>query len=436
VVAVSLKKKGRIGYLLKTGSEPAATTWKVEQQVNLGDSEGVAELYRADFLLTPTAGGKPIAIYTDGWEFHRGRLADDARQRMALQRSGRYLVWSLSWNDVVEKLPSAQNPLEPNGLAVGVLPAFATSPETFTDRWWPEALLQTLPLPPLLMPRQVQGTNSLQLLMAYLANPSEPLWQGLAQLFCLAQGSASPLDAPEIKEAIVDQALADHVDEWQGTEPGRRLGQFLAIAPGLSALNLLDQSRHGSRHPAASFRAIHYDPELASSEQQQQWAWQEWLRQGNLFQFLPHMLLTTPGWGGADQTAAVDPPSVWVAGVTADSGGEATAGNPELQRQWQQALELAAPASRPVLEKLRELLLQGQIPFPELGYELVGARREVVAEADLAWPQQHLALVLDSEDLPPFEAAGWHCWLADDPPDETASALIERLRTCPVPLSR
>ncbi|MCT0225546.1 DEAD/DEAH box helicase [Synechococcus sp. CS-1328] len=440
-VPVVLKKDvihGRIGYLLKIGSGPAATTWKLEQQVPLGEGEGVAEFSRADFLLTPTAGGKPIAIYTDGWEFHHGRLADDARQRMALQRSGRYLVWSLSWSDVVEKLPSAQTPLEPNGLAVGVVPAFATSPEKFTERWWPEALLQSLPQPPLLMPREVQAANSLQLLMAYLANPSESLWQGLAQLFCLSQGSAMALDGTEIKAAIADQALEDHVDEWQGPEPGRRLGQVLAIAPGLSALNLLEQARHGSRHPAASFRSIHYDPELASSDQQQQSSWQEWLRQGNLFQFLPHFLLSTPGWSGAEQSAAVDPPTVWVAGLAGANGrGAATASNPELQRQWDQALDLAEPASRPVLEKLRDLLLQEKIPFPDLGYELEGARGDVAGPmADLAWPQQRLALVLESGDQPAFDAAGWQCWLAEDPPDATASALIERLQSCPVPLSR
>jgi hypothetical protein len=50
---------------------------------------------------------------------------------------------------------------------------------------------------------------------------------------------------------------------------------------------------------------------------------------------------------------------VWVAGLAgANGGGAAIASNPELQRQWDQALDLAEPASRPVLEKLRDLLLQ------------------------------------------------------------------------------
>ena len=59
---------------------------------------------------------KPIAIYTDGWEYHRGRLAKDVEQRMALHRSANYLFWALTWDDVVEKLPSPQNTLQPNGL--------------------------------------------------------------------------------------------------------------------------------------------------------------------------------------------------------------------------------------------------------------------------------------------------------------------------------
>ena len=417
---------GRIGYLLKIGSGPAATTWKVEQQVPLGESEGVAEFSRADFLLTPTAGGKPIAIYTDGWEFHRGRLADDARQRMALQRSGRYMVWSLSWSDVVEKLPSGQNPLQPNGLTVGMVPSFATSPGTFTERWWPEALLQSLPQQPLLLPREAQGANSLQLLMAYLANPSETLWHGLAQLFCLAQGSAVALNSPEIQQAIAELALADHVDEWKGNEPGRQVGQVLAIAPGLRALNLLDQARHGSRHPAASFRSIHFDPDIADSEQQQQLAWQEWLRQGNLFQFLPHALISTPGWGGLEQGSAIDPYGIWVGGQPAPTGVGTTA-TPDQAKQWQVLSQLVHPSCMALLMALQAPILERDLAPPEVGYELAGAKNEVLAEAELAWPEQKLAVILAPEDRPSFETAGWRCWSIDDSPDQIASQLLAAL---------
>ena len=119
--------KGNKGYQLTFKSPQHVVTWDVELQVSIGQGEGVRAFSRADFLLTPTAGGKPIAIYTDGWEFHRGRLATDAEQRMALQRSGNYLFWALSWDDVVEATPTAQKPLEPNGLALGMVPPLPAS---------------------------------------------------------------------------------------------------------------------------------------------------------------------------------------------------------------------------------------------------------------------------------------------------------------------
>ena len=38
-----------------------------------------------------------------------------------------------------------------------------------------------------------------------------------------------------------------------------------------------------------------FEPDPNASEQQHQARWREWLRQGNLFQFLPHLLISTPG---------------------------------------------------------------------------------------------------------------------------------------------
>ena len=79
---------------------------------------------------------------------------------MALQRSGRYLFWGLSWDDVVEKPPSAQNPLVPNGLQLGVVPAFIDKPELFR-RWWPENTTnQVTPPAPALAARRQLGRRA------------------------------------------------------------------------------------------------------------------------------------------------------------------------------------------------------------------------------------------------------------------------------------
>ena len=443
-VSVTLRDdfiKGNKGYLLTFSNgqgpngSPSVVSWKVEQQISLGPGEGVAVFSRPDFLLTPTAGGKPIALYTDGWEFHRGRLATDAEQRMALQRSGRYLFWALSWDDVVEATPTAQKPLEPNGLTLGLVPAFASKPEYFSDRWWPQSLLDALPTASVLMPREAQLASSLQMLMAYLANPSEALWQGMAQQFCLAQGSPSPplkIDEPQLLAVRESLQLNPHVEEWIGTEPSLKLGQHLKPAPGLQILNLVDSARHhpDRLHPAASFRAIHFEPDPALPEPQQQAAWREWLRQGNLFQFLPHLLLATPGWGGAEESPAIDPPQVWIhrdSGSACGAGAsEQDAAAAERQRGWQELIRLSPQGAVPLLEALAAELQGMDYPLPEQAFELEGGRGQVLAQAELAWPDQQLA-VLDSDDTHVFKAAGWRCWSLEDPPESIATAMRQAL---------
>ena len=420
---------GRKGFLLSLSAGTHVVSWKLEQQVPLSPSEGVDVYSRADFLLTPTAGGKPIAIYTDGWEYHRGRLATDAGQRMALQRSGRYMFWGLSWADVVEKLPSGQDQLEPNGLALGVHPTFTTKPELYLH-WWPKPLLQQLKLPdcfPFDSARQAQTASSLQLLMAYLLNPSERWWQGLAHQFVQAQLARTPLHAPELSTAIEALQLRAHVDEWQQSAAGQAMGQRLPIAPGLEALNLADLDLHQQHHPAASFRAIHFQPEPAATDQQQQAAWREWLRQANLFQFLPHLLLSTPGWGGAEQAAAIDPYQVWVDGGQRALSAGATPGAAD-EAAWKELEQLAIPSVQTVLQVLRQLASRSDaseppIPLPMAGFELEGSKGEVLAQAELAWPDHQLALIAEPDDRAAFENAGWCCWCTDDPPESTAEAI-------------
>jgi DEAD/DEAH box helicase domain-containing protein len=393
----------------------------------------VSTFSRADFLFTPTAGGKPIAIYTDGWEYHRGRLATDAEQRMALQRSGRYLFWALSWDDVVEAPPTVQAPLEPNGLAVGMMPKFAKEPDIFKECWWPKSFLNSLNKSPMLQPQEAQRASSLQLLMAYLANPSEALWQGMAQQFCLAQMSALSIDDPKLLAICESLQLNPHVDEWQNPEPTQKNGQYLTPASGLKILNLVDRGRHQPerRHPAASFRAIHFEPEPSCSDQQQQATWREWLRQGNLFQFLPHLLISTPGWGGSEQPAAVDPPQVWVAAEPAKAAPEGPGAPESAAAEWKQAWQALgrfAPADvQPLLQALEAAWQGTDRPLPEQAFELEGPKGDVIAQAELAWPDQRLAVVMESVDAEAFTAAGWRCWSVEDPPAATAAALREAL---------
>jgi DEAD/DEAH box helicase domain-containing protein len=176
---------------------------------------------------------------------------------------------------------------------------------------------------------------------------------------------------------------------------------------------------------------VHFDPEAAGSEKQQQAAWREWLRQSNLVQFLPHGLISTPGWGGTEQPSAVDPPQVWIPtqnGPGANAGeASASAAEAEQQRAWQELQRLSPEAALPLLEALAAALQATKHPLPEQPFELEGPKGDVLAQAELAWPDQRLAVVVDPEDLEAFTTAGWRCWSLEDPPDHTATAIGEAL---------
>jgi DEAD/DEAH box helicase domain-containing protein len=116
-------------------SRRSLTAVTITTQVELGREPGIDEPSRCDFLITPTTGGRAIAVYTDGWDYHRGRLDKDVRQRMALQRSGRYRFWGLCWDDVVGRANGPADPLPANGLLLGLAPSFRRDPAAFAEQW-------------------------------------------------------------------------------------------------------------------------------------------------------------------------------------------------------------------------------------------------------------------------------------------------------------
>ena len=377
-------------------------------------------------MLTPTAGGKPIAIYTDGWEYHRARLAKDAEQRMALQRSGKYLFWALTWEDVVEKLPSPQKPLQPNGLEQ-VMPRVLTREEPFKD-WLPEGLVEKATkegVAPLISNHDIQKKGSLELLMSYLTLPLEEIWQGIAQQFSQSQLSNTLITEELIKKRVQEISLEAHIDEWKSSNKSS-FGACIDVQPGFSLINLGDINRHKECNPGASFRAIHFDPEDSNESPHQQSIWREWIRQANLFQFLPHLLISTPGWTGAEQSSAIEPYAVWVEGTPARQvGGQAMAS--EAAKAWQSiSADIASDCQR-VVEALQVASISNDLPLPEARFELEGNKGEVVAEAELVWPEQKLAVVMEPEDAEAFEQAGWRCWLIDDSPDTIAQAILDAL---------
>lgn len=136
---------GKPGYSLKIGE----SLWEIEPQVELGPADGVSVQCKPDFVFWPVALGqnderKPIAVFTDGFEFHKKKAADDTLKREAICRSARFHVWSLSYKDVESAIKGTQGdyylnlfripelPTESiyNGMIAGKAGGFAPEKET------------------------------------------------------------------------------------------------------------------------------------------------------------------------------------------------------------------------------------------------------------------------------------------------------------------
>ncbi len=91
----------KVGYELSLNGH----RWEIEPQVDLGEKEGLYLRCRPDFVLRPLDDDCcPVAVFTDGFSFHKDITDDDARKRNALIHSGKYWVWQLSWDDVQRAL--------------------------------------------------------------------------------------------------------------------------------------------------------------------------------------------------------------------------------------------------------------------------------------------------------------------------------------------
>ena len=90
--------KGKPGYQVQAGPR----RWRLELQVNLTPSDGVVVPCKPDFVFWPDDGADdlPVAVFLDGWQYHKDSVPTDLAKRMAVAKSGRFSVWTLTWADV------------------------------------------------------------------------------------------------------------------------------------------------------------------------------------------------------------------------------------------------------------------------------------------------------------------------------------------------
>ena len=425
---------GKPGYVLRVGTREAGEqVWYVVPQVHLGLSDGVVHQSRPDFLIRPakaSAKHPPVAVFMDGFEYHRDRVHDDSVKRMALIRAG-FVVWSATWEDVNVALGEAELPTD--GVpGAGPSPTIGELQGKLDERW------ETAEL------RSALGIPTLALLGRYLAEPDFERWKravftqllgefdpekmgssGLADRFRAAVRGVLPEGATDFLSADGGPAEASAHDAPVFAGRGRWTAGYLGAPAGSFAHDLADlflavpPSALQRVDPEAMWAAIHLlDDDPSRSREEFQAAWNRVLRLFNLLQFLPLAWWTTRR--GTEDNLYHELPTKshpWMDDVP-DQLDEAEAAG-----VWADAFRFAADEVQPDLRHLRE---QGALP-PEIGFELVDARHAVLGEAELAWPS-HLVAVLTKDQAAhqvTFESRGWRVLLV--PADDLAESIAALL---------
>ncbi|WP_157866551.1 DUF1998 domain-containing protein [Aromatoleum aromaticum] len=389
---------GKSGYLLQVGEQQ----YWVEPQVDLGPTDGVIVPCRPDFMLWPVQSRskrRPIAVFCDGWAYHHDTARVDAKKRNALVMSGKYWVWSATWEDVKTALDGSVETalagmLEPmyyGGQETLSPPLRAMIDERFVSRnavavlidWLGKPVGEALDEHSLRMARSAGATA-----FRMVPNPRVPeLADARDELakFWLNVG-ALPCDRPE-----------KYVPCGNITQPEVRLRY---LWPAL----LAGGSANGMPEKSPGFVIL--DDAFAHDEPARHLAWRRWLALFNHFQLLPGIMLATQ-----DGLEAADHASL---SMPASSNPASSSQGAALAAAWEQVLDQAMSELTP---SLMDVVGAGVPPPDEVGFEYADPKNAdtIIAEAELAWCAKKLVLLLPAHTnyQAVWKAHGWTSVVAE-----------------------
>jgi DEAD/DEAH box helicase domain-containing protein len=299
-VQVTQDVKGcKTAYLLTVGPH----RYWVDTQMPIEDPVSGRVLCQPDFVISKTqaAGAmRPIAVFVDGWEYHRRSLTEDARKRATLMLRGDYRVWSVTFEDIeaAHRLKGGTDLESPLSVLTTATGQSLKLPET-----WPPLAVEDL------------RANALALLVRLLGQPRsndrDPLdalaWTARHLLIRSALRSNEVTEAMQARATAVLKALPD----WLGHEsqtvhlhsPGQGAVQWIGVADP----RFLTGKSSVSSYPIIGAlvlddAAIDADPKTGRLQ------WRQWLRLANLLQGLPGVALLTQSMLDARETLSSPAP--------------------------------------------------------------------------------------------------------------------------------
>lgn len=381
--------QGKSGYLLEVGTR----RYWIEPQVDLGPNDGVAVPSRPDFVLWPVRSGsprRPIAVFCDGWAFHRDITREDAAKRNALVASGKFWVWSVTWQEVSAALGgSSETELTETLEAMfqsGLSDLDSSIRSMYDTAHW--------------------SRHSVATLLHWLESPiaeSKDAWATRFAKHAGATASRMITDPRKPESAARRAQLNEFWVALTGTLPCEKPAKALPCGNLNETVLLfrywLTQALADPEAPQPKSPGfVVLDPSAVESEPEQHQAWRRWLWIFNTLQHLPGVFLATREGLLAEDHNVI----TLTDGARPASGG----GQAALAAGWEQVMEQAMESLHPGLTEL----FGAGLPVPdEVGFELEDDG-EVVAECELAWTSRKVVLLLDhnADSEPAWVQRGWH----------------------------
>jgi Distinct helicase family with a unique C-terminal domain including a metal-binding cysteine cluster len=275
---------GKEGYTLTIGDNQ----WRLELQVPLSSEQGVMVSSKPDFVFWPQRNRNrlPVAVFTDGKAYHLDIAGEDVEKRMAIREGLGWSVWSLTWQDVMEKFDRKEESTAKEVLSPTRLPS-----ADLTEQILQKHHLSSFSL-----------KSSFDLLLDYLAAPDDQTFRTSA--------SAAVLGMLKLKESGSDAYMAEWLKgyhalpelRWTVPTPVFKkalIGIFEPV-PGLRAYACLPADGVKGAKDAEGKPVRIYDETKITivvilddqlPEKDLIPAWRGFLYIGNILQFVPKSLL-------------------------------------------------------------------------------------------------------------------------------------------------
>jgi DEAD/DEAH box helicase domain-containing protein len=359
--------------------------WELALQPSLGPAQGVMVQCQPDFLLLCDDDIRPVAIFTDGFEFHchpNNRLSDDIKKRRAIVESGNYRVWSIAWEDL-----NGQN-ADHGMVCHPALVDFLTQCEVKLSQRRKD------------IPNAGKLTgNGMEQLKAYLAAPSDASWKMMVEFAVFR-----PLQLLMEKRKTAHDDLQAGVNRWRtgggmGNIPHKADGEWIyndrasLTQDVLAYIAAEDAVVNAKEGVGIAARLGDSDEEVSGSDFKERW--RRFLACLNLFQFHPSFLF----WTSGEALRGEAPDLVFD-------------GKFKMSEAWKRVLDDAIPSLKPVVEALAK----SEVPVPEVEY--VNDAIDDDAFAELAWASPDLRIAILAGDQADFASewqnGGWRVILPSD----------------------